>query len=742
MARRSKTPTQLEIQQNDSDPQKRLDMIRSWFLMEHQRQEVNRYQMALDADYYDGEQWTLEESAVLRNRGQNPTVINEIKPTIDWLKGTERRMRRDFKVLARNTNSPETTDDAEVKTKLLKYIADTNRAPFERSQAFDEMVVSGLGWIEVGVTSDPDDEPIFIRHESWRWMLHDSLHYRRDLSDCRYIFRFKEVDLDIAQAYFPDKAVELEKASNLGDLAQWDEEWSGAWPTTRTNGDATLPARFINFNPESHVFNPRKRVSLVECWHYWPEKTQAGQVLGSLDRTRMRMKLTILTKQDIIWEGWSPYNHNRYPFVPLWAYKRKRDGLPYGVVRQCRGPQDDLNKRVSKSQFLLSANQLLVEEGTIDAEVMPLEEVRDEIAAPDGIAKFAQGALSGNKVKIREGQEFTQGHMLMADRMAATIRSTSGVTQENRGSSQAGQSGRAIIAKQEQGSMVTAELFDNLLFAHQIEGELELANVEQFYDEPKVFSVTGERYKLDYQAINQPDPVTGEVKNPVTAHKAQFVVGEAPWKQALAEAGFESAMNMLGALAPVAPQVVTAIIDLVFEWSDLPNKNEILRRIRAVTNVPDPDEGETPEQAQQKKMQQQLAQKQFELTMAQMQADVDEARAKGIKLEAETIAKRLEALANAAAAAQGLVAVPGVAPVADQLLLSAGFKDMGGEPGITDTAQVPTAQPQQPPAGYSDATDSFAGQPNGPAQPEQQPIEQSMPPGMAQPQPPADGLGQ
>ena len=64
--------------------------------------------------------------------------------------------------------------------------------------------------------------------------------------------------------------------------------------------------------------------------------------------------------------------------------------------------------------------------------------------------------------------------------------------------SERGASGKAILAKQDQGQMVTAEIFDNQLLAHQLEGELVLSMIEQFYTEEKTFSVTGDRYKLDY----------------------------------------------------------------------------------------------------------------------------------------------------------------------------------------------------------------------------------------------------
>ena len=117
------------------DCHKRFAKVRNWHEQELMRQAANRYQMALDCDYYDGLQWTEEEMAVLFERGQAPLVFNEIKSTIDWMIGTERRTRIDYKILPREKND---TKGAEVKTDLLKYLEDTNKAPFERSAAFGD----------------------------------------------------------------------------------------------------------------------------------------------------------------------------------------------------------------------------------------------------------------------------------------------------------------------------------------------------------------------------------------------------------------------------------------------------------------------------------------------------------------------------------------------------------------------------------------------------------------------------
>jgi hypothetical protein len=92
--------------------------------------------------------------------------------------------------------------------------------------------------------------------------------------------------------------------------------------------------------------------------------------------------------------------------------------------------------------------------------------------------------------------------------------------------------------------------------------------------------------------------------------------------------------------------------------------------------------------------QQQAMQKaQFDAQMAMLKADIRKAQASGEKLEADAMAKRLESLYMAAQGAQVLAMAPGITPVADELLRSAGFKDMGGQ-GVIDPGAMP-AQPMQ-----------------------------------------------
>lgn len=680
----------------DKSPAKvreRHDQRKSWFISEASRQANNRALMAKCEAYYDGNQWDYEDAEMLRNRGQAAVVYNEIKPTIDWLIGTERRARVDFIVVAEEQGE-EAEEDARLKTKLLKYLDQTNRSSFERSYAAEDAFKAGLGWVEVGLRGDKSGPPVYVGAESWRNILYDSQAQKRDLSDGRYIFRIKVVDLDVALTMFPDKKAELESVVQVGDDADILRDWMGSGLITGLDAFASAKSDNLDFLTTKPVdlFNTRKRVMLLECWSREPVRNTEPGPQGIADPISWQMVCSIMTEKDTLIEAVSPFKHDLFPFIPLWAYRSKRTGLPYSPILQLIGPQDGLNQRKSRSLYEASSNQLKIEKGAIDSEVMDLTEIRAELDDPNGIAVFADGALSGNKVQERTDDAKANFHLQLAQQDIMAIRQMSGVTGESRGLDTNSISGKAVLAKQDQGSLLTMELFDNLLFARQIEGELTLSLAEQFITQPMTIRTPEDGSKYEFTGINQYDEQTGEYLNDITKRKAAFAVGEQAWKQSYAESAFENLMQVMSQLAAAAPQVVINLLDVIFEMHpNLPRKEAVLKRIRAVNGQSDESGKMTPEQQAQQQQQQAMQKAQFDAQMAQLQATIREAQAKGEKLEADAMAKRLEALYMAAQGAQVLALAPQISPVADELLKSAGFVDMGGESVID-----PSAMPQQP----------------------------------------------
>jgi len=663
--------------------------LMTWFQQEMRRQSVNRYQMALDEDYYDSEQWTAQEKAVLRARGQAPVVYNETKSTIDWLIGTERRTRTDFTVHARE-ESKEAEEDAKVKSKLLKYLNDVNNTVFERSSVADDVFKAGLGWLEVGISSDPEDEPIYQRFQSWRGMLYDSLGERRDLQDSRYMFRFRMVDLDFAIAYFPDKETELRASAVSNDSQSYLEWWNGSLEDIGTG--TPMPGKYTMYDSDAWANNLRERVLLIECWYAEATKEKVGIGASVVDVVRRKIRISIITERHVITDQASPYLHNRFPFIPFWCYRRKRDGAPYGVARAIRGPQDALNKRMSKVQHILSQSQIIAENDAFDDEIMTADEAREEYSAPDGMVLLARGGLA--KVKTDRQNDVAESHVRLMDTDTAIIRNAAGVTNENLGRDTNAQSGVAVQKKVDQGSVLTAEIFDNMLLARQLEGEITLSLIEQYYNQPKEFSITGERQKREYVQINTPDPVTGEILNDITARRANFIIGEQNWKQTLQQAAAESMMELLQQLAPTSPEIVTSLLDVAIELFDLPNKTLVLQRIRAVTGMTDPNETPTPEEDARRQENQRKKDEAEQLEKDRQVAEIDNLRAKTDDINASRVKKGVESSYAAMQAGQVIATMPAVAPIADEVMKGAGYQDpspAGADPNFP----VPPVQPQQ-----------------------------------------------
>ncbi len=673
----------------------RHEQRKSWFIAEASRQAANRQMMAKCEAYYDSEQWAHDDAQDVRDRGQNPIVYNEIKPTIDWLIGTERRSRVDFFVVAEGAE-PDDDEDAQNKTKLLKYLDDVNRAPFERSYAAEDCFKAGIGWLEVGVRGDKSGVPVFIGAESWRNILWDSQANRRDLSDARYMFRVKVVDLDVAEAIFPDKKAELHRCVQDGDAVQAFSEWlggSGLIGGLDSFGGLHSSDDYMTSKPVD-LFNPRRRVLLLECWSREPVRRKATSD-GLGDAVEFRMRVSIMTEKDTLVEAWSPFKHDHFSFVPLWCYKNRRTGLPYSVIRPLLGPQEALNHRMSKSLYEASANQYMLETDAIDKEKMDIDEIREELNSPDGMAVLATGALSGKKIQKIDNPGAAQTQLLLAERDINSIRSMSGIDAGARGMDSNVVSGKALLQKNENTSLLTAEIFDNLLLSRQMEGDITLSLAEQYVVMPMTIRVAGDAGKFERTKINQPQ-ADGTYLNDISARRAHFVVGEQAWKQSYAEASFESLMLVLTQLASAAPQVVVNLLDVVFEMHPhLPRKQAILARIRSVNGQKDPDGKITPEQQQQMDEQAAEAKAEYELQMAQLKASVDETIAKGMKLQTAAMLDKITALYEAAQAAQVLTAAAGAAPVADELLKSAGFVDEDAPQGVIDPAVIPpqAAQP-------------------------------------------------
>lgn len=718
------------------------------YVREMDRHAANRRQMQLDELFYDNDPWSPQEKIILEQRGQMATNFNVISTTINWLLGTERRGRTDYKILPRRK---EGSQAAERKSQLLKYLGDSNNSDFAFSQAFASAVETGIGFMESGWQAEDEGEPIYDRYESWRNMLWDSFAQNYDLTDARYMTRTRWSDLDTADAMFPKRRDFMRLAAstsglNFGaGLDQFGDEPMDAWeqadtlPTTAGDG----------------LSMPRTRVRLMESWFRRPSMTRimvGGDFSGEIfdpssvghqwaadkgraevvEKMKMRMYVAIFTTKGLLHVQESPYRHNRFPFTPVWCYRRGDDGMPYGLIRGLRDLQTHINKAASKAQNILSTNKTIMDEGAVD----DLDEFAEEIARPDAIIVKKQG----KELSINVDRDLAPAHLDLMSRMIQMVQSQSGVTDESLGRTTNAVSGKAITARQDQGSLASAEPFDNLRFARKIHGEKILSLTEQFMTAQKEFRITNMRGTPEYVSIND-----GLPENDIAKTKADYVIAEQAWNATMRQAAASELMDFIAKVAPGQPQLLMTILDLIAESMDLPNREEIVKRIRQVTGQKDPDADPnappTPEEVAKAKDEAAKADMQARhdtAVVAKLEADATLSNSKVEDLKADAILKRLEALTQAFTNAMAVMQAPQAAPVADLILAHADFS------AEVKAANGDFPQPGMlPPAGDRPIQMPPGSLPQMPGQAPQAPpqMPQAMPPQMQPPaMPPQTGM--
>lgn len=661
----------------------------SHYLRELDSQAESRREMEMDEAFYDHDQWDEGDKRILRDRGQEPLTYNIIAQSVNWVLGTERRTRVDYRVLPRRKDGG---PQAERKSQILKYLADTNLSEFSVSRAFADAVKAGVGWLECGVQDDAEGEPIYDAYASWRNIIYDTTAQEPDLSDARFLFRTKWLDTDVAKAMFPGREGLIDASVSK------HYEWG---PVMDRHGDEPMDAQEeLGQNQHySSIENPsfaRDRVRVIEAWFKIPEMTDrvaGGDFTGEVfdpqspghvesvesgdaevrKRVTYRVYVMVMTLRGVLWLSPSPYRHNRYPFTPVWGYRKASDGTPYGLIRGMRDAQKDVNKRMTKALAILNSNKTIMDKGAVD----DLDEFAEEVSRPDAIIV----KNPGKALDIGVDRDLAAAHLEIMHLSMGIIQSLSGVTDEAMGRTTNATSGRAITARQEQGAMSTMQIFDNLRLARQHHGAKKLSLVEQFMSEAKTFRITNQRGNPEYVNVND-----GLPENDIVRSKADFIISEESWNATLRQAGVQAFMELLTQLGPVAPNIVMALLDLLVETMDLPNSDEIVKRVRQITGMEDPDaDPNAPDPERDARMQAQAMQQEMAMRGAAAQLAEQEAKAAVAAAQAEKVAADAARIAASLPAqsietqdkalelaAKMLAAAPAI-PVADRVLAEAAY---------------------------------------------------------------------
>lgn len=587
-------------------------------------------------DYFDDKQLTEDEKAALKSRGQPEVVFNEIKPKVKTMLGLEKQTRKDPKAFPRN---PDDEDAARAATDALRYVCDDSRWDEVRSSAAKNIAIEGTGAVFVGVKQTQQGYDPEIRRLAWDRFYYDQYSSEDDFGDAQFKGVVVWQDLDEAVRDFPDAKDVL------------TETWKSS-ATSDTYDD----------KPKYSQWADKKRRRVRLCEHYYREGdkwmycvfTGLGFIVEPMD---------------------SPYiGEDGQPECPIKAISLyvDRDNDRYGEVQSMLSPQDEINKRRSKSLHTANTRQLRVSANVSQ----DADDVRKELSRPDGVFIGEVG-----DVEVLNTADMLMGNLNLMQDAREHIHRT-GANSALAGKDQGSSSGKAI-ALQQMGGMTEAADFLDAIRRLSLEVYRSVwARIRQFWNEERWIRVTDNEQNIRFVGLNKPitalqaqarqmgvtkenmeeappeavqmlqlmaqDPrsqmVVG-VENNVTELDVDILMDEGVDTPTIQAEQFDQLSKMVGT-APT-PELQAKIWELLVRNSSFRDKGEILESL---------NKGPSPEQQQMMQMMQQIQATLAQLEVAQKQADIRKTESEADENIADAQAKIANSQINAFEAGASIAA--------------------------------------------------------------------------------------
>lgn len=626
-----------------------------------------------------GLQWSEEERYELERKGKLPVEVNFILGMVQSAVGYQINNRAEIKLRPRGRGADE--QKATLLQKIVHQIADNCRLHQRETAIFTDGCIQQRGYLDIG-----------LRFE-------DSLYGEIDIQVLDPMDVIPDPD---AKDYDPDtwRRVQIGRYYTADEVrAKWGDEVARkllGLPIDEDDddfgddGDAfDIPrAKFGMESRYSHGLDDgtrAKRWQIIETqeWEWksaitvaiWPETGDVRVVehMTPAKRAELSKLGAIITKrpQRVVRTTVSTRDHELnseiipFPFLTIvpffWMFRR---GRTRGLVDNAISPQQVENKALSQFIHILATaagSGWITEQNSLTN--MTARDLQDRGGEAGLHLEVKAGAAPPKQITPPPAPEGLRE--LMAS-MPQLMQQVTGVNSAMQGMTQGRESGLALQSRQFAAQQQLALPLDNLATTRLMLAKRILWLIQNYYDYPRVWRIT-ETDVLGKSVTNEIptniEQVDGSVLNDLTVGEYDITIDSVPMNVTFENGEFQQLLEMrkLGVRVP-DPVLINA--------SNIARKAEVVEAMAQAAPDSNP---------------------------------LDEAKALALKAQAalndaNTINKRVEALYSAITAAQQVATMPPIAPVADQILRSAGYQDSDAAPIVAApdaAATMPAALPPE-----------------------------------------------
>ncbi len=617
-----------------------------------------------------GLQWSPDDIAELSGR---PAIeLNHIMPMVNGAIGHQIHNRMDISFMPRGGNLSD-QDNSTLFSKVTKSIIDRERIHWKETQIYGDGMIQQRGFLDIrmdynsNVFGDakvtvldpldvqPDPDAKSYEPAGWsdvivtRWMTLDEI---EDL--------YGKAARDAAEAAGDDD-------QDHGDETSTEQRnkfassgtgvWTAVFGTSRVRRIRIIDRQRWVLKSSLVAVYPTGEIRVAEGLS--PQRLAAMRQYGCyfMQKRVRRVQWTVSTRTVLLFDKLSPYD--RFTVVPYFPYFRR--GKTRGMVDNAISPQEMVNKHASQFTHIINttANSgYKVEQNSLTN--MDTDDLENDGAKTGLVLEYAKGSTPPEKILPNP---IPPGIDRVIERGVMEMKEISGMSDAMQGLNGPEVSGIAIQSKQFAGQQQLEVPLDNLKMTRHMVAEFLLYLIQNFYDSYRVFRITeqdprtGKKVTVDYP-VNVYDAMTGGYMNDLSVGEYDVVVADQPTSVTFENGQFQQALELRKSNVDIPDHVVV-------KHSNLADKAEILEQMQEQQGKPDP------------------------LT----EAKVTLVNAQARETSVNAVNKAIEALFSATQAANMVAANPSIAPMADQMLKSAGFEDHDAAPIMPNAPENAQAVP-------------------------------------------------
>lgn len=501
-------------------------------------------------DFEAGNQWSVEDKALLEESGRPPVVFNRIVRTINAVAGLEIQNRHEVRYIPREMGDVGVN---EVLTGAAKYIRDNCDAEDEESEAFRDLLICGMGVTETRMDYEVDDEgkAIIDRVDPLEagW---DFAAKKKNLDDARRVWRAREFTKSETKERWPDADIQPQKfwldTEDEEHLA--DQAWKYENNATQGNEESYSVVQYQWYELKTYHKVLTAQGQIVEFDHEkWekigPQVMAMGMALQHQKLKRRAYYQAFLSNNTLLEVTEGPCKES-FTLRFMTGIRDRNRNVWFGLVSIMRDPQRWANKWLSQIMHILNSNS----KGGLLAESSAFQNPRkaeEDWASPDSIIWLNEGGLG--KIQERGMGAYPATVDKLLSYAVDSINDVVGVNAELMGIADRMQAGILESMRKQSGITILAPYFDALRRYRKEQGRVLAYFIMEYMSDGRLVRILGEEGQ-------QYVPLT---KDPQT-FKYDVIVDDSPSSPNMKERTFfimmELLPHMLSAGLPVPPEVL------------------------------------------------------------------------------------------------------------------------------------------------------------------------------------------